>query len=70
MSKVAVDSSDRNAEGVEALADEGVVELFLLVTRGHFAGLERAARQEGITIARLLRRLIRDYLAQPRTAAT
>ena len=40
----------------------GIVELSLLLPRDHLSGLERAAGAEGITVARLLRRVIREYL--------
>jgi hypothetical protein len=48
-----------------------VVDIHLLLPREHLAGLERAAGAERVTVAHLLRRVIRDYLArEPRPGAT
>jgi hypothetical protein len=41
-----------------------VVELALLLHHGQFLALERLAGTKGISVARLLRQMIRDYLAR------
>jgi hypothetical protein len=40
-----------------------MAEVTLLLPSGQAAALERVARQRGLTVAQLLRRLIRDCLA-------
>lgn len=55
---------DGDAEGSEAL-----VELVLLLHGGQFSALERLAGARGISVGRLLRQVIRDYLARELGAA-
>ncbi len=43
-------------------ADAEVVELALLLPRADFSGLERAAGAAGVTVARLLRLLVRSHI--------
>ena len=62
MSKIADDFGERRAEGLVAGGE--VVALTLLLLRDHLVALERMADAEGITVARLLRQVIRDYLAR------
>ncbi len=54
------DGEDRRPPGWR----EDGVELWLLVTAGECAALERAAAEQGLTIGQLLRRLIAAYLAR------
>jgi hypothetical protein len=51
------DASDDLALGEE------VVELTLLVLRSHYWALGGVAKEKGVTVAWLLRQMIRDYLA-------
>lgn len=62
MSTIADNLGDRRAEGI--VAGEEVAELTLLLLHDHLVALERTADAEGITVARLLRQVIRDYLAR------
>jgi len=45
--------------------DGEVIELALLLPSGQVTALERAARCRGLTLGQIVRRLIRDFLAQP-----
>ena len=52
------------SDGDNSLAAGGeVIELALLVPRGYLSALERLAETRGVRVARLLRRMIWDYLA-------
>ena len=53
--------ASEGGSGLEPSAE--VVELALLLHRGQFSALERLAGARGISVARLLRHMIRDYLA-------
>jgi hypothetical protein len=46
------------------LAQEGIVELELLLPAWEAAALEEAAHRGGPTVAQLVRRLIRDYFGK------
>ena len=50
-------------ERAPACQGEEFSELPLLLSSRHLAALKTAAFRQGVTVGRLLRRLIRDYLA-------
>lgn len=52
----------RSGDGPSASGD--VVELTFLMLRDHLSTLERLAKAEGITVGRLLRRIISDHVAR------
>ena len=54
---------DTIEEGHPACQEEEFLELPLLLSSRHLAALKTAAFRQGVTVGRLLRRLIRDYLA-------
>ena len=58
------DLACRGAE--EVAVEERVVEVPLLLPGWQAEALEAAARREGRTLAEMARRLIRDFLHQPR----
>ena len=49
-------------------ADREVVEFTLLLLRDHLSALERLANAERITVARLLRRIVQEYLQRTASA--
>jgi len=61
LSGVEVDAAVREST---IFPDGEMVELVLLLSAGRSAALEAAAQQRGVTVAQLIRRLIRDFLDQ------
>lgn len=55
-------AASEETNGLEPSAE--VVELALLLHRDQFSALERMAGAKGISVARLLRQMIRDFLAR------
>jgi hypothetical protein len=53
-----------SGSGIAPAAGVEVVELALLLPRGQLSALERLAVTRGVTVARLLRQVIREYLAR------
>ena len=53
-----------------ACQGEEFLEFPLLLSSRHLAALKTAAFRQGVTVGRLLRRLIRDYLAAPRNVSS
>jgi len=45
--------------------DDGVMELSLMMSRRQFEALEERARDEGMTVAQFLRRLVQQSIDEP-----
>ena len=59
---VEVATDDAGGASRRARPGEECVELLVLLPAGQWAALEQAASRRGVTVGRLLRRLVRDFL--------